>query len=38
MASDTQKGTALALLASAQWGATGIWQYDEYQYALMRKT
>ena len=25
MASDTQKGTALALLASAQWGATGIW-------------
>ncbi|MTI50052.1 MAG: DMT family transporter [Alcanivorax sp.] len=25
MASDTQKGTALALIASAQWGATGIW-------------
>ncbi|MBL7251902.1 DMT family transporter [Alloalcanivorax sp. C16-2] len=22
---DTRKGTALALLASAQWGATGIW-------------
>ncbi len=25
MARDTRKGTALALLASAQWGATGVW-------------
>ncbi|MCH2557684.1 MAG: DMT family transporter [Alcanivorax sp.] len=25
MQRDTRKGTALALLASAQWGATGVW-------------